>query len=87
MILEIIMFAILSILGIFAQFIPGSGQVPLLLPWGLDDIINAGVVGYKTLSTAYPPFAIVLQAFIIYIGFKITMQLLKAVPILGRTLR
>lgn len=87
MVLEIIMYVIGQVISVFGVLFPNSGQVPLLLPWGLDDIIISGVSGFKVLATAFPPFTVVLQAFVIYISFKIGMQLLKGVPILGRTIR
>ncbi len=86
MILELIMYAISVIVNMFGQFLPGNGDVPLLLPWGIDSIFNQGVTGYKILSTSFPPFAVVLDAFLIYLGFKIIIRLLKAVPVLGKTL-
>ena len=76
-----------TIVTFLAQFFPGNGQVPLLLPWGIDSIMVQGVQGYKILATAFPPFTVVLNAFLIYIGFRIALQLLKAVPVLGRTIR
>ncbi len=87
MIFEIIMYGVTVIINFFAQFLPGNGQVPLLLPWGTDDIVSSGVAGFKVIAQSFPPFDIVLQAFLIYIGFKIILRLLKAVPILGRTLQ
>jgi hypothetical protein len=87
MILEIIIYMVGVVLISIGSFLPGSGQVPLLLPWGIDEMVSIGVNGYKVLSTSFPPFQVVLQAFIIYIGFRIALQILKAVPILGRTIR
>lgn len=86
MLLELVIYIIGSLSNFFAQFLPGTGQVPLLLPWGVDEALSTGVSGYKQLSTVFPPFDIVLQAFLVYIGFRLVIQLLKAVPLLGKTL-
>lgn len=86
MVFEIIMYGIGVVITYLGQFLPGAGQVPLLLPWGLDTWVNQGVQGYKVLAISFPPFSVVLDAFLIYIGFKIAIRLLKAVPILGKTL-
>ncbi len=86
MIIEIIFYAIGEIINQLAQFFPGYGSFPLLLPWGIDSMVSGGVNGYKILANAFPPFQVVLTAFIAYLGFRIILRLLKAVPILGKTL-
>lgn len=87
MIFEIIMYGITIIITFLGRYIPGYGDVPLLLPWGTDLWFQQGITGYKILAQSFPPMGVVLTAFLIYIGFKIAIQILKAVPILGRTLR
>lgn len=74
-------------MNFFAQYMPGNGDIPLKIPWGIDEILITGVSGFKNLALSFPPFGVIMQAFLIYIGFKIIMQLLKGVPILGRTIR
>lgn len=87
MLFEIAIYMLDTVINFFGSFLPNYGEFPILLPWGLDNLLIQGVTGFKILSTAFPPFQIVLQAFIIYIGFRIIMQLLKAIPILGKTIR
>lgn len=86
MIFEIIMYGITVIVTFLGQWLPGYGELPLKLPWGTDDWISQGITGYKILAQSFPPMGVVMKAFLIYIGFKIVIRLLKAVPILGRTL-
>lgn len=86
MILEIIMFGLGYLITAFGSLLPGNGQVPFLLPWGTDEWFSQGITGYKILAASFPPMGVVFTAFLIYIGFKIVVQILKAVPILGRTL-
>lgn len=57
------------------------------LPWGMDTYLQQGVQGYRMLMIYFPPFETVLNAFLIYLGFKIIMQVLKAIPLFGRTIR
>lgn len=85
MILEIIFFALQYIIDTLTGFVGGS-EVPLKLPWGMDDIFVQAVSGFKTLAEIFPPFQTVMSAFLIYFLFKICMRLLRAVPILGRTI-
>jgi hypothetical protein len=87
MLAEIFFSIFVSISNVFAGIWPSPpGQVPLLLPFGLDSIINQGVQGYKILSQAYPPFNDILNAFIILLLFKIILRFMKMIPIIGRTL-
>lgn len=58
-----------------------------VLPWGIDTYLQQGVQGYRMLALYFPPFQTVIDAFLIYIAFKIIMQVLKAVPLFGRTIR
>lgn len=85
MIVELIFYILIQIVTKLTLFLPGAGQVPLKIPWGMDDILVTGVMGFKTIAQAFPPFTIVLNAFIIYFLFRIGLQLFKALPLLGRT--
>ena len=83
MISEIIIYAVTNVIGFFTQYLPGAGQVPLLLPWGTDAILTQAVQAYKVLAGAFPPFQTILDAFTIYIGFRIIMRVLKVIPFVG----
>lgn len=84
MIAEIIFYMISSIIDLLTGFV-GHGEIPLHIPWGIDDFLVQGVTGYKILATVFPPFNTILVAFTIYLIFRISMRLLRGVPILGRT--
>lgn len=86
MISEIIIYAVTQVITFFGQFLPGAGEVPLKLPWGIDDIVVSGVTGYRILASSFPPFQTVLTAFIIYLSFRIIMRLLKVIPFVGNTI-
>ena len=85
MIVEIFFFIIITISYALTSSFPTT--TPLTLPWGIDPIILSGVEGYRTLAQSFPPFTLVLNAFLIYIGFRLGLQFLKGVPILGRMIR
>lgn len=87
MIVEIIFYIIGVVVSFFGQFLPGYGVYPLLLPWGLDSLLINGFAGYKIIMNSFPPLKVALDVFLIYIGFKLVLQLLKAIPVLGRTIR
>lgn len=74
----------LTAIGIaFGTFLPKVET----LPWGVDEYLQQGVQGYRLLMIYFPPFETVLTAFLIYIGFKILMQILKSIPFLGKIIR
>lgn len=74
----------LTAIGIlFGKYLPKVD----VLPWGIDGYLQQGVQGYKMLMIYFPPFETILNAFLIYIAFKILMQILKAIPFFGRIIR
>jgi len=90
MIFDIVFYVLANIISLFGSIFPNydpTGSTLLQLPWGMDAIFVQGIQGYKVLAKAFPPMDTILTAFLIYIGFKITIQVLKAVPFLGKTLR
>ena len=72
-----------SIGNMFGTFLPKVE----VLPWGIDTYLQQGVQGYKMLALYFPPFQTILTAFLIYLGFKIILQILKAIPFFGRIIR
>lgn len=88
MIVDIIFLAVIKVVGFFTQWLPAdptSGGV-VELPWGLDEWVVIGVQGYKAIAQFFPPFNTILTVFLVYFGFRIALRILRAVPILGRTL-
>ena len=83
MISEIIIYGVTQVVSFFTAFLPGAGQVPLPLPWGLDSIMTQAVQAYKALAGAFPPFQTVLDAFIIYLGFRLVLKIIKVIPFVG----
>lgn len=77
MIFQILYFIIVGILSVIGSFFPGYGEIPLLLPWGLDNILIVGFAYLNAFIDIFPPIGIVLEAFIIYLGFRLGMIFLK----------
>lgn len=86
MIIQAILDLLISFIGFLTGWLPNSGDAVLKLPWGIDDLMVQGVNGYKILAEAFPPFNVVLSAFIIYLGFRIAMKILRMVPLFGKSI-
>lgn len=57
------------------------------LPWGIDSILLNAVLGYKKLSTYFTPLNTMLVAFVIYLGFKFSLIILRMIPFVGRAIK
>jgi len=68
---------VMSIVAALTFWLPGAGQYPLYLPWGLDDIVVSSFTYFKSFVAVFPPLEIVLQAFLLYLGWKIAMMFLR----------
>lgn len=86
MIIELLFYIITPVINLLGYIFPGAGQVPLLLPWGMDSIVTTGFNGFKILAQTFPPFNTILIAFGIYLTFRIGLRLLRAIPFFGRTI-
>ena len=86
MLVEIIFSIFVNLTNLFSGVWPNAGQIPLQIPYGLDNILSTGITGYKILAQAYPPFNDVLNAFIILLIFKIVLRFIKMIPIIGRSI-
>jgi hypothetical protein len=58
-----------------------------MLPWGLDDLVVSGIGYVHFLANVLPPLGILLQGFMYFMYFKLTMMFLKMIPIIGRLFR
>jgi len=56
------------------------------LPWGIDAILIMAVGLFKAFVAIFPPMQIVFEAFLIYIGFRIILKLLRMIPFVGRAM-
>jgi len=65
--------AIISVISIVFIFMPVIEE----LPFGVDAYIEQGVSGYKLLASYFPPLDLFMDLFLIYIGYKLIMLLIK----------
>lgn len=68
----IIQLVILIISLFFAPF-PTISE----LPWGIDTFLSNGMSYYRQLMVYLPPLSTVLSAFLIYIGFRLSIIVLR----------
>jgi len=54
------------------------------LPWGLDAYFVTGFSGFYSLAEIFPPLGIVIQAFVIYVLFKLSLLIFKMIPVIGK---
>lgn len=47
------------------------------LPWGVDEFVYSGVAYFRYLMDFFPPFSTVLNAFLIYIAFALSIMVLR----------
>lgn len=87
MLVEIFFYIIYKVLEIFTLFLPANPDTLLKLPWGLDELLVNGVAAFKSLVIYFPPLTTLMTAFLIYLGIRVALRLLSAVPILGRTIK
>lgn len=64
---------IITLVGIIFSMFPTIEE----LPWGLDSVLSDGVAGYKEIAEVFPPMETMMTIFLIYLGFKIALILLK----------
>jgi len=48
-----------------------------ILPWGLDDLWITSIGYFKGFMLVFPPLTIVFDAFMIYLGFRLLLIVLK----------
>jgi len=73
MILQIL-FSLIYIIAVllFAFLPPGD-----ILPWGLDPIFLNASMFFRTFMDIFWPLEIVLNTFLLYLGFLIAMRIMK----------
>jgi len=77
MIFQILYFLIFGILSALTFWMPGYGDVPLLLPWGIDAIFVQMAGYFKGAIETLPYLQVVLTCFLIVIAFEIGMMFIK----------
>jgi len=73
MITYLILTVLISLVGVIFSLFPTIEE----LPWGVDSFLVQGVGGYKLLATLFPPLSTLMTAFLIFVGFKLSIILLR----------
>lgn len=50
-----------------------------VLPWGMDPIVSQAISYFNAFIVIFPPIGVVFQAFILYLGFRLAMLLIKLI--------
>lgn len=77
MILQILFFIIFGALSALTFFLPGYGDTPLLLPWGMDSLFVTMVSYYRGAIETLPYLSVVLTCFLYATLFEIAMFFIK----------
>jgi len=77
MILELLFLIIFGILSVVGIFLPGYGEVPLKLPWGVDQYVETASGWVHSFVGYVWPAEVILTVALIYLGFRLGMVFLK----------
>jgi len=79
MIIQILFMLIFGILSAMASFLPGYGDIPLLLPWGIDEVFTNMSSYFHGAIETLPYLEIVLQCFLYALLFEIALFVIKLI--------
>lgn len=82
-----IWFYVITFLDKFLSAMLDTFRIPIIteLPLGMDSAVSSGFGYFKEFMTLYPPIAIIFNAFIWYMGFKLVLLILRNIPVLKIT--
>jgi len=68
-VIQILIFALSLVFAVFPTV--------QTLPWGVDSVLTDGMGYYRALMAIFPPLSTVLNAVLIYLGYKIAIIVLR----------
>jgi hypothetical protein len=77
MIIDALIYSLVGFLAFLFSWLPGAGDVPLLLPWGTDHSIVLAVGYFRGIMSTFPYLEVVWICFGYVILFEIGLLLLK----------
>lgn len=77
MIFQLLFSIIFGLLGVLLFFLPGFGDIPLLLPWGLDAVVVSFASLVKGAVDTLPYLSVLIEVFIYSIMFEGALIVLK----------
>jgi len=75
MIITLFLRVIIMIVGGITHFLPKVTE----LPWGVDGYLTTGVGLFYRINDLIPILGVVMQAFLIYLGYKAVMLFVKVI--------
>lgn len=78
MLIQMLIGALISLLVVVFGWLP----VVTSLPFGIDSFIVTGVGYVNFISTIFPPLGILYTAFLWVIGWKITLLVIRMIPVI-----
>jgi hypothetical protein len=83
MLFTLILQAITGILDWYVKLIPTTN----VLPFGIDDYLITGMGYIRFITVFFPPLGTLITAFLVYLGFILSLRLAKIIPIIGRIIK
>lgn len=77
MLFQILFFIVFGILSALTFWLPGYGDYPLLLPWGIDELFVTMSSYFHGAIETLPYLEVVLKAFGYALLFEIALVILK----------
>lgn len=77
MIFQLLFTIVFGLLGVLLFFLPGFGDVPLLLPWGIDSIIVTVASYFRGAIETLPYLSVVLDVLLYALLFEGGLMVMK----------
>jgi len=74
-----ITFLLFNLLYLFALVLTSWLPDATLLPFGIDPIVVSAFGGFRALMAVFPPLEVVLTAFLLYAGFRLSLMVFKII--------
>lgn len=78
MIIQLLIIALVSMVNALTSVFPLVTQIP----FGIDDILTTGMGYIVFISGVIPPLGIMLNGFLFYYTFKLSLKLVAMIPII-----
>ncbi len=79
MIIYFLLQAARQLLAALRAFLPDASRLPTVGTVNFDTFVSTGIGYFKGLENNFPPFATLLICASIFLGYKLTMMIIKAI--------
>ena len=77
MILSLLFGTFVTVLSGILSFLPKVTKIP----FGIDSVLVQGMGYFHFIMGLFPPLSIMLNGFLVIMGFKVTLKLIAMIPI------